>query len=667
MACSLFVGCSGDSRTNDAERVAAAADHEPDQRRQNTSPAPQVPRRRSLVCRLRSGQATLPASKRHGLIDHLLQYPDVTLATRAQRVQAERVLAQLMSAAEAGNWANIGAAERAGYNTRTAPRKPGDLSIRYFHAERLEEPRGKTILDPRRPKALIYANAPGRPLALVGAMWSMRPDELGPTPGGPITRWHTHVVCAKRGQRGVTPPGSGKCPPGTKLIQGRSEMFHVWFTRDLRSAFAIRAPEPELCTAGLLPRGYCEGVEPPEPASDPTATLVEAAPAIEAAFERESYAPGETARLVVSSRATDLELEIRRSGPERVPTRDARTMNGVLMTQTQPVGSSDGSRSIRLRIGDWESGLYFARLRSTDGNLGFAPFVVRPRHLGEQHVAIVLPTLTWQAYNLRDDDGDGFGDSWYTGRQEPTVRLGRPHLNRGVPYGFRYQLPFIQWLQRTGRRVDVLAQSDLEGARSPRALRRAYDLLVFPGHHEYVTTREYDLVEGFRNRGGSLAFLSANNFFWRVVRHGRTLKRAGRWRELGRPEAALVGVQYLANRRSPRRPWVVRRAPATSWMFAGTGLSPGSRMSRGGVEIDQVALASPKGIQIVAEIPNLFGPGKSAQMTYYETRAGARVFAAGAFHLTRVILRDPGVARMIENVWARLAVSTRLTRVPSPR
>jgi hypothetical protein len=42
------------------------------------------------------------------------------------------------------------------------------------------------------------------------------------------------------------------------LTQGASEMLHVWFTRDLRSAFAIRAPEPELCTAGLLPHSYCK-------------------------------------------------------------------------------------------------------------------------------------------------------------------------------------------------------------------------------------------------------------------------------------------------------------------------------------------------------------------------------------------------------------------------
>jgi hypothetical protein len=36
-----------------------------------------------------------------------------------------------------------------------------------------------------------------------------------------------------------------------------SEMMHVWFTRDLRSAFAIHAPGPELCAANLLPAATC--------------------------------------------------------------------------------------------------------------------------------------------------------------------------------------------------------------------------------------------------------------------------------------------------------------------------------------------------------------------------------------------------------------------------
>jgi hypothetical protein len=34
-------------------------------------------------------------------------------------------------------------------------------------------------------------------------------------------------------------------------------MMHIWFTRDLRSAFAVEAPVPELCAARMLPADTC--------------------------------------------------------------------------------------------------------------------------------------------------------------------------------------------------------------------------------------------------------------------------------------------------------------------------------------------------------------------------------------------------------------------------
>jgi hypothetical protein len=309
---------------------------------------------------------------------------------------------------------------------------------------------------------------------------------------------------------------------------------------------------------------------------------------------------------------------------------------------------------VNLRIGNWESGLYFVRLRAANGQLGFAPFVVAPRRIGRHRVAVILPTLTWQAYNFRDDDGDGEPDTWYAGKRENSVRLGRPFLDRGVPYGFRNQVGFLNWLRWTHRRADYLSQWDLEHVAAPAALARAYKLLVFPGHHEYVTEREYDLVQGYRDLGGNLMFLSANNFFWRVERKDDVIVKSKRWRDLGRPEARLIGVQYVGHRRSPRGSWVVRKTPPSSWMFAGTDLGVGSAFARGGVEIDQVAGSSPRDVRVVAEIPHLFGPGMKAQMTYYETGRGARVFAAGAFHLTRAVTSDPVVWRMLANLWTRM-------------
>jgi hypothetical protein len=211
-----------------------------------------------LLCKLPPKAEKLAPASRRGLVQHLNQYPVVALASPQERARARLLLARLVGAADSGSWRDERAAARSGFDMRTAPRKPGDLSVRYFHAERRQEPRRRTVLDATRPKALIYANAPGRPLALVGAMWSTRDGELGPNPGGPITRWHSHTVCKEGRKRGLKPLAGGKCPPGARLTQGTSEMLHVWFTRELRSAFAIRAPEPELCGLDLLPKAYCK-------------------------------------------------------------------------------------------------------------------------------------------------------------------------------------------------------------------------------------------------------------------------------------------------------------------------------------------------------------------------------------------------------------------------
>ncbi len=376
---------------------------------------------------------------------------------------------------------------------------------------------------------------------------------------------------------------------------------------------------------------------------------------VDAAFQRESYIPGAEARLRVSADTERLTLQVYRSGPERVVTRRDDELNGVPVGDPVTYGWTrrrDGAQTLRLRIGDWPTGVYFARLITEDDRVGFAPFVVRPKRLGLHRAAVVLPTYTWQAYNLRDGNGDGWGDTWYVHQAQRSVRLGRPQLNRGVPMAFRvYDLPFLRWLASNDRPVDYLAQSDLAGSNGD-ALRSAYALLIFPGHHEYVTRREYDAVTGFRNRGGNLMFLSANNFFWRVDRRGNRIRRVALWRKLGRPEASLVGIQYAGN--GPQRgPYTVRDTRSAPWLFAGTGYSEGSKFGRFGIEIDMRASSSPHGTRVLAEIPNLLRRGLSAQMTYYDTAAGAKVFAAGAFTLAGVATRPYG-EKLLDNLWRQL-------------
>jgi N,N-dimethylformamidase beta subunit-like, C-terminal len=174
-----------------------------------------------------------------------------------------------------------------------------------------------------------------------------------------------------------------------------------------------------------------------------------------------------------------------------------------------------------------------------------------------------------------------------------------------------------------------------------------------------VTKRSYDVVQRFRDLGGNLLFLSANNFFWRVQKRGRTMRRIALWRDVGRPEAGLGGVQYLASDQGGRQaPFVVRDAAAVPWLWEGTGLGEGDTFGHQvggfGTEIDARTRRSPRRTRVVAEIPDIFGRRRTAEMVYYETRSGARVFSAGALDFCGSIGIYP-MRLVFENVWRRLA------------
>lgn len=386
---------------------------------------------------------------------------------------------------------------------------------------------------------------------------------------------------------------------------------------------------------------------------------------IDAMFTRQTYAPGQLAHLQIRTDAPAMELRIFRAGPETVVTYADNQLAGVEVSEA-PV-QLDWSRhrdapwGYDVRLGNWPSGLYYAQLYSSDGRVGYAPFVIDPPVLGAtSRVAVVLPTNTWQAYNFYDENGDGYGDTWYAGAPNHTVDLIRPYNNKGVmPRYYRYDLPFLHWLFWSGKNVEFVSDEKLASLRSGDELARAYDLVVFEGHEEYVQERIFDVIERYRDLGGNLMFLSSNNFFWRVSKTGTLLRKIAQFRQIGKPESRILGVQYRANDDGQRQGnFVVRNAAAAPWLWSGTDLVDGSTFGAFvggyGIEIDMTTAASPPGTLVVAEIPDLFGPGLTAQMTYYETPAGAKVFAAGAMDFGGSATFWP-VKRMLQNLWDRLA------------
>jgi len=367
------------------------------------------------------------------------------------------------------------------------------------------------------------------------------------------------------------------------------------------------------------------------------------------------YMPGQTAVASVATDARQLDVDVLsfRNGRGAV---DPKTGASPIAPPVALAwrGHRKAPGRVRIHIGDWPSGLYFVRITSKDRRVGYAPFVVRPPVLGTSRIAVVLPTNTWQAYNFADADGDGWGDSWYVNGAFRRVDIGRPYSDSGIPLRFRdFDSAIIAWLSARGN-VDFLTDLDLEHVPNGDLLAHVYDLIVFPGHEEYTTAHEYNVVQRYRNLGGNLMFLSANNFFWKVVFKGQVMRRVGEWRNLGRPEASIVGVQYVASNYGIHQGAYIANTTGAPWVFAGTGLANGQSFGRYGYEIDIRSPATPPGTILLASIPDLMGPGRTAEMTYYETAAGAKVFAAGALNFGASV-GDPVVARILDNLWARLS------------
>ncbi len=382
---------------------------------------------------------------------------------------------------------------------------------------------------------------------------------------------------------------------------------------------------------------------------------------VDAGFTAESYPASSTARLAIETDATSLTLQTFRAGPEDTPTHSDTLMNGVPVNNpvTIPWSARHRRAMLNFAVGPWPTGVYYVRLTANDGRIGYAPFIVRPTTFGStSRVAVVMPTNTWQAYNFRDSDGNGWGDTWYAKGAQSTVTLGRAYIRRGVPPQWRkYDVGVLRWLHLTGKHPEIITETDLESIGTAEELLSLYDLVVFSGHTEYVTRHEFNLIEGYRNVGGNLAFLSANNFFWEVRREGKILRRTRLWREMGRPESSIIGVQYRANDDGRiQRPFVVRSAATAPWFWAGTGLTDGAPFGQElggyGIEIDQTTVFTPPQTIVLADVLDLYGPGLTGQMTYYESGA-AKVFAAGTLDFGGTATYWP-MRRLLENLWTRL-------------
>jgi hypothetical protein len=333
---------------------------------------------------------------------------------------------------------------------------------------------------------------------------------------------------------------------------------------------------------------------------------------------------------------------------------------------------------------DWPSGLYQAVFTSADGWRACTPFVVRDDRRAAA-LCVILPVTTWQAYNQWPLDGrtgkslyNGFGP---TGRRDPALRarevsFDRPYADDGIPIQLTRDHDAVQWLERNGYDVSYATSFDLHAGRVDPTRHAG---LVFAGHDEYWSVGMRRAAERAVTAGRSLVFLGANSVYWhvrvrpgadgrpeRVVACAKTTPDPGldadgptvKWRTLGQPEQALIGVQYNGIVGTPC-PLVVRGAD--HWFWAGTGVADDDRIPGVvGGEADGLDPALPRppttADTLLSASPYRTREGRPlVQNTHlYETPQGGVVFASGTLNWTMALNRPGHRDERIERATANL-------------
>ena len=325
-------------------------------------------------------------------------------------------------------------------------------------------------------------------------------------------------------------------------------------------------------------------------------------------------------------------------------------------------------------------GVYVLRLSAADGSDSYLPLVVRDGARAE--VAMIVPTSTWLAYNQ-------WGGAGLYGDRTGKTRFGvASHVSYDRPFDFGgpsdlmvHDRHLVQWLEAASVDVAYYTSEDID--RDPALLAQARTV-VFSAHDEYWTRRQRDGAEAALTSGTSLLLLGANAGYWQTrlepAPDGRDRRElvcfkgnapafdpvgpaspdlTVRFREVGRPEGMLFGVQY-------ENGWAYTAYPLQiqvpgHWALAGSGLAAGDPLwAVGGRETDQVyeGPGRPAGVTALGEaqfLGALGTPGRG-QMVIRE-QGKALVFASGGIGFVRALgapgIGQPAASRILANVLSR--------------
>jgi hypothetical protein len=254
-----------------------------------------------------------------------------------------------------------------------------------------------------------------------------------------------------------------------------------------------------------------------------------------------------------------------------------------------------------------------------------------------------------------------------------------------------WEIYLVQWLEREEYDVSYGTNVDLH---ERGELLRRHKAVLSVGHDEYYTQKMFDNLEAARDRGINLGFLGANNIYWQgrfepsstgvpnrvfVVYKNQEIDPVAdprlktiRWRDTGRPEQTLIGIQYTgATSINPNSgefsPFVAQNTD--SWPYFKSNLKDGDEV-RGiiGYEMDRLFTENPDYPlpvstsyttlgRSVFEDADEGGKDDYSEASIYRAPSGAWVFASGtmswSWGLGHPDFRNAGIQRVTRNILNR--------------
>jgi hypothetical protein len=173
--------------------------------------------------------------------------------------------------------------------------------------------------------------------------------------------------------------------------------------------------------------------------------------------------------------------------------------------------------------GGWTSGIYLAAIRSTPPAVGTAPstyahdviFAVRDDRRRADFI-YQQAVATEQAYNSYYYGPGLYNTQTIGGYSVPVAKASfeRPFDALDNLQFYRFELPFIVWLEKNG--YDVVYSTDIDTHERQQPLTSQYKALLASGHSEYWSKQMYDAVQQGRDQGLHLGFFSGNTLYWQM-------------------------------------------------------------------------------------------------------------------------------------------------------